>query len=161
MGNFKRIAITLYLLTFIMLNLGCSKGSFFPKADVVLSTENANIIPTSDVVTEIEESTVKVTLLNQVTCTANTCTYTYETDLGEVIPLIFTDYVEKRIEAAESGSAEDSFTIRPYRQEIIDLFKNTTSNLNIIKVTVTVHFHDVNGNDFDKSIHFNCFKLTS
>ena len=167
MHKSNRIVIIIYLLAFVLLTVGCSKSSLYPKAQIQLTTDSPNIIPTSNIVTDIGESTITVTLLTGVSCSVTGYDLTYKTLLGDDIDSLAIYNIKTELSIAASvsdGSAsavEESMIIRPYTQGVMDLLQNTTSAISPIRAKVTVHFHDVNDNDFSEEITFLCWKYIS
>lgn len=161
----KRLVLIVYLLAFVLLNIGCSKDFVYPQSDIQLVPSSADIIPSSRTVTDISESTINITLYNAVSCSVTGYDLAYETILGEPIEslAIINIPIEKIINGSrQSGTTTtDSMPVRPYTEGVMNLLESTTSSISPIRATVTVHFHDVNGNDFDKQVHFLCWKYTS
>ncbi len=167
MHKSNRIVIIIYLLAFVLLTVGCSKSSLYPKAQIQLTADNPNIIPTSNIVTDISESTITVTLITGVSCSVIGYDLTYKTLLGDDIDSlsVYNIKTELSLTASTSGGdtseVEESMIIRPYTQGVMDLLQNTTSAISPIRAKVTVHFHDVNDNYFSEEITFLCWKYVS
>lgn len=164
MHKSKRIVTFVYLLAFVLLTIGCSKASLYPKAEVQLTPDNPNIIPTSTIVNDITESVVTATLLTGVSCSIVGYDLTYQTVLGENIDSlnIYNIKTDRSITASVSDNevspVNQTFPVRPYTEGVMTLLQSSTSAISPIRATVTVYFKDVNNNEFSEKVHFLCWK---
>mgnify|MGYP003290234918 CR=1 FL=1 len=164
MHKSKRIVTIVYLLAFVLLTIGCSKNSLYQKAEVQLTPDNPNIIPSSTIVTDIAESVITATLITGVSCSVIGYDLTYQTILGDNIDSlnIYNIKTERSITASVSDNevtpVDQTFPVRPYTEGVMNLLQSSTSAISPIRATVNVHFKDVNNNEFSEKVHFLCWK---
>ncbi len=159
MKNWQIIIPFLFLIIFILLNTGCKKNKLlYPASDIqITSTSPYSILPTSNSFSEIEDGVITIRLLNSIPCTLVSYDLTYETVLGEPIENLSITQIPVELPLSAEGS-EESLTIKPYTQQLLNLFMNSSSSISPVRSTVVLHFKDVNENEIVRTASFLLYK---
>jgi hypothetical protein len=155
--------LSLFLLLSLLLPFawGCGRNDFFPRADLVIRFEDANISPTS--LTELPVSSFEVVPLNGITSTLKSYSISYATYLGEAIPALAMENIPLNIRVAgaeESGDEgeEVSFELRVYTERVRDLLITTSSQISPIIATISITYEDIHSNTGVITTYANIFK---
>ena len=158
MKNWQRIISVIFLSILALFNTGCKKNELYPASDIqITSTSPYSIIPTSDIFSEIEDGVINIKLLNSIPCMLVSYDLTYKTVIGEPIENLSISQIPIELPLTGEGY-EVSVTIKPYTEQLLNLFMNSSSNISPVRSTVVLHFKDVNENEIVKTASFLLYK---
>lgn len=156
-----KLSLLLILSSLLPFTLGCGRDDFFPKADLVVSLEEFNIIPSN--YDDLPISTIEVTPLNGVTSRLTSYSIHYSSYLHEAIPsLAMLDIpISIRIPGSEETNTEGdevSFELVIYTDKVRDLYLTTPSNIAPIKAEIIFTIDDAHSNTSTITTYANLFK---
>ena len=160
MKRLEKTIFVLCLLVFTIITTGCSKKDFYPTSDIqITEVSPSNILPTSNDFSSIEDGVITMQLLNSIPCELVRYDISYKTVFNEPIDGIALNDIQANVPLTESGSSAE-LTIKPYSQQLLNLFETTPSNISPVKATVTLYFKDVNKNETTRTASFLLYKYT-
>ena len=160
MKRLEKTIFVLCLLVFTIYTTGCSKKDFYPASDIqITEVSPSNILPTSNDFSSIDDGVITMQLLNSIPCELVSYDISYRTVFNEPIDGIALNDLAANVPLAESGSSAE-LTLKPYSQQLLNLFETTSSNISPVKATVTLHFKDVNKNETTRTASFLLYKYT-
>ena len=158
MKKFRKIISLIFLTMLSILSIGCSKDTFYPASDIqITKTEPYNILPTSSDFSSIDDGVITIKLINSIPCELVSYDLSYKTALNEPIDTLSMSDIFVNLPFPEADTESD-LTIKPYTQQVMKLFENTTSNISPIRALVTLHFKDVNKNEIKRTASFLLYK---
>ena len=158
MKIWQKIISFVFLFLFAVIITGCNKNEFYPASDLlVTNVDPYSILPTSNDFSSISDGVITVELLNAVPCNIVGYDISYKTSLKEPIDNLSVTNIPTNIPIREQGGTAE-LTIKPYSQQLLDLFQNTSSNISPVEATVTIHFKDINKNETLRTATFLLYK---
>ncbi len=160
MKRLEKIISILCLLLIAVITTGCSNKDIYPASDIqITSVSPSSILPNTKDFSSIDEGTISMQLLNSIPCELVSYDISYKTALDEPITGISLNNIPVNIPLTGEGSTAD-LTLKPYSQQLINIFENTPSNISPVKATVSLHFKDVNKNETTRYAFFVLYKFT-
>ena len=159
MKNWQKILSIVFILILTVISNGCKKNEFYPASDIqITGVEPNSILPSSDDFSSISDGVITMKLLNSIPCELVSYDLSYKTILNEPIDSLTVQDITTNIPLAEKD-AEVSVTLKPYTQQLLNLLKNSSSNISPVRATVTLHFKDVNKNETLREAYFLLYKF--
>lgn len=142
----------LFFVAFIL--NGCDKKILYPEADVrVTKVEPHNILPTSNDLSSVEDGVISLQIVNSIPCNLIRYDLIYRTVQGEPIDGIGISNININLPLSESGT-DVELTLKPYTQQLFDLFTNSVSNISPVRCVALLYFKDSNNNEIIKEAGF-------
>lgn len=149
----------IFLLIIAVNTVGCTRKELYQASDIqVTKVEPFNILPTDTDFSSIEDGVITLQLINNVPCELVSYDIHYKTVVNEPIDSLAITNVMINIPLSESGS-EVTVTLKPYSQQLLNLFNNSISSISPVRAIVTLHFKDVNKNEITKEAGFLLYKF--